>query len=260
MTLGSDPLDRLAPALDWTADWDDVLRRADGLGRRAWRVRGLVFSGRRLALAAAVLAAALIPFAALGAANDWWFFDSPFPVPKPLDQVFVKNGEWDGHPWKLIAYRSDAGLCWSFTPILPNRREGSEAGAGCGPFAGVPGTRATKPDMTIGAISTSGGEFPAYIAGVVVESAREVEIQFGNGEKLQLPTFAAPESVGPIRYFASQRPGGDDPTHPGSGQSVPQRMIGRDGDGNVVACYTTKTASFALSGCALAGIAPSAGG
>jgi hypothetical protein len=60
---------------------------------------------RRLMLALALFAAALVSLAALGAANDGWLFQNhgstPASAPNP-----VKAGEWSGHPWQLIAYPS----------------------------------------------------------------------------------------------------------------------------------------------------------
>ena len=44
-----------------------------------------------------------VPLAAFGAANDWWFLNNRgAPVPTTAPQV-VKEGEWDGQPWQLIA-------------------------------------------------------------------------------------------------------------------------------------------------------------
>jgi hypothetical protein len=230
MTFTNEPLDLLAPAVDWAADWDDVLQRA---GER--RPRRRAFIGRRLVLALAMLAAVLIPLAAFGAAGDWWFFGGPVSPPVPQGSlVVVKEGKWEGHPWKLVAYQSDAGLCWSFTPSeIPV--EGTEAGFVCGTFAGV--APKLSSDVTISSISSSGQKFPAYIAGVVVGSAREVEIQFATGETLRLPTFSSAEPVGPVRFFASQVQGG----------SVPLNMVGRDANGKVVACNVNGPAP--LSAC-----------
>ena len=59
---------------------------------------------RRLIQAFAVLAAVSVPLAAFGAANDWWFLNNRgAPLPTTAPQV-VKEGEWDGQPWQLIAY------------------------------------------------------------------------------------------------------------------------------------------------------------
>ena len=61
-------------------------------------------TGAALIQAFAVLAAVSVPLAAFGAANDWWFLNNRgAPLPTTAPQV-VKEGEWDGQPWQLIAY------------------------------------------------------------------------------------------------------------------------------------------------------------
>ncbi|MDP9225277.1 MAG: hypothetical protein M3P18_15825 [Actinomycetota bacterium] len=172
------------------ADWSDVLRRA-GEGE-AGRVVPRRFRKRRLVVAFVVLAAVLIPLAALAATNDWWFFESGT-VPKPLSApVVVKEGEWSGHAWQLIAYPSGTdGLCVSVTP--KGRKDVGTMG--CSPFVGVSRTAATKasPDMPITYLAGSGPEGrPAYIVGPVIDKASEVEIRFANGQTLRVRTFSAP--------------------------------------------------------------------
>lgn len=236
-------LDRLAPAHAWVSDWPDVLERA---GER--RSAGLV-TKRRLVMVVAILAAVLVPLAAVGAANEWWFLkfgSAPTPTKAP---GVVKEGEWDGHPWQLIAYPSGTdGLCFSVTP---KRSTGvGEGGAlACGPFAGVARTPETKesPDMTITFLSGSASkELPAYIAGPVIGKASEVEIRLGNGDVLRVPTFAGPEPLQHIRFYATQLPSGL--------QTTPRRfptflkwVAGLDANGNIVACAAPLTAKNGIS-------------
>src|SRR4051812_41262606 len=189
MNLGDDALELLAPALAWQADWSDVLLRAGEA--KAGSVPSMRFRKRRVVVALAVLAAVLIPLAAVAATNDWWFlrFDS---APRPTHgPVVVKKGEWSGHPWEMVAYPSATdGLCISVTP-----KGGAGAAMGCGPVVGAPRTRETKnsPDMKITFLfSGAGGALPSYVVGPVIEQASEVEIRFVDGRSLQVPTFAGP--------------------------------------------------------------------
>lgn len=242
MTFSDEALDRLAPAHAWAPDWPDVLERAGE--QRSTRV----VTRRRLILVVAVLAAVLLPLAALGAANDWWFLkagSAPMPTKSP---TVVKEGEWDGHRWQLIAYPTGTdGLCVSMTP-KGSEREGSGAAMGCGPFAGVARTSETKasPDITITFLmGASSDDLPGYIAGAVIEQAATVEIRFGNGEVLRVPTFAGPEPLEHIRFYAAQLPASirPSPTTPG----IPKWVAGLDANEYVVACLAPLTAKDGVS-------------
>ena len=220
------------------------------------RTGGLrLLTKRRLMLGFAALAAALVPLAALGAANDWWFFQDHGPAPVRAPDV-MKEGEWSGHPWQLIAYRSGSvGLCVSVTPAGSNA-DGSGGATGCAPFVGVP-TAETKgqPKMTItflgGAAST---ELPAYIAGPVIDKASTVEIEFGTGEVLRLPAFSGAASLGRVRFYAAQLPATIPMPQPGQRIQNPTQpwppintLAGLDSDGNVVACLAPRTAVDGVS-------------
>jgi hypothetical protein len=226
---------------------------------RTGRLR--LLTKRRLMLALALLAAALVPLAALGAASDWWFLQDHGPTPVSAPDV-VKEGEWSGHPWQLIAYRSGrVGLCVSVTPA------GSTAGGreripfspprggatSCAPFVGVP-TAETKGSskMTITFLSGAAGtELPAYIAGPVIDKASTVEIEFGTGEVLRLPTFSGPASLGHVRFYAAQLPESIPMPLPRAGThnqpSFINNLAGMDSDGNVVACLTPRIAVDGVS-------------
>lgn len=241
MTLGDELLDRLAPAHEWLSDWPDVLQRA-GAGPSARLV-----TRHRMVIVLAVLAAVLVPLAALGAANNWWFLkfgNGPTPTNAP---VVVKEGEWDGHPWQLIAYPSTTdGLCVSVTP---KGSAGEGAAMGCGTFAGIARTPETKasPDMTITFLSGSASkELPAYIAGPVIDKASAVEIRFASGDVLRVPTFAAPEPLSHIRFYATQLPAGDQTT-PRTLPTFLKWVAGFDANGNVVACLAPLTAKDGIS-------------
>jgi hypothetical protein len=241
MIFSDEVLDRLAPARTWVSDWPDVLERAGERRSARFVTRG------RLVMFFAVLAAVLVPLAALGAAHDWWFLkfgNGPTPTKTP---VVVKQGEWDGHPWQLIAYASTTdGLCVSVTP---KGSAGEGAAMGCGTFAGIARTPETKasPDMTITFLSGSASKkLPAYIAGPVIDKASAVEIRFASGNVLRVPTFAAPEPLSHIRFYATQLPAGDQAT-PRTLPTFLKWVAGFDANGNVVACLAPLTAKDGIS-------------
>jgi hypothetical protein len=235
MTFGDEILDRLVPGHAWVADWPDVLERA-GVGHSARLV-----TRRRLVMVFVALAAVLVPLAALAATNDWWFLKlggGPTPTKAP---VVVKEGEWGGHAWQLITFPSTTdGLCFSVTP---KDSAGTGGALACGPFVGIARTPATKasPDMTITYLTGSGsGGLPAYIAGPVIGTASAVEIRFGNGDVLRVPTFTGPASLEGVRFYATRLPAGV--------QTAPRTLTlvkwvaGLDVNGEVVACLAPQTA------------------
>jgi hypothetical protein len=170
---------------------------------------------------------ALVPVVALGAANDWWFFKNGNPPTPTSTPVLVKQGVWDGHPWELDAYRSTTdGLCFAV------KATGSNKGAamGCLPFVGIARTNKTKPtpELTITYMSHSGNRrFPAYIAGPVIADASQVKIRFPDGQTLRVPTFAAPRSLGRVRFYASPLP---------AHQFLPEWAAGLNARGQIIAC------------------------
>jgi hypothetical protein len=247
MTFSDDALDGLAPVLPWQADWSDVLLRA-GEGK-AGRVAPRRFRKRRLVVALVVLAAVLIPLAALAATNDWWFLRSGSAPPPTHGPVVVKEGEWSGHAWQMVAYPSVTdGLCISVTPKGGNSM-GAGAAMGCGPVVGVSRTRETKksPDMKITFLSGSGGLLPSYVVGPVIEQASEVEIRFVDGRTLRVPTFAGPAPLEHVRFYATEIPNyplgkrGDAPSFPF------EWIAGRDDTGKLVACLSPKKATGGVS-------------
>jgi hypothetical protein len=218
---------------------------------------------RRLMLALALFAAALVSLAAFGAASDRWFFQNHGSRPASAPNA-VKAGEWSGHPWQLIAHRvhldraisSAHGLCVSVTPAGSNADD-SGGGTTCNPFAGVAPTAETKESsqMTITFLgATASSELPAYIAGPVIDKASTVEIRFAAGEILRLPTFSGPASLGHIRFYATQLPASIPMPQPGQriqNQLQPwppiNTLAGLDSDGNVVACLAPRTAVDGVS-------------
>jgi len=233
-------------------DWTNVVARAEGVPSRRRFV-----SRRRLVLALIVVAAVLIPLAALADANDWWFFRTPgSPVPTSAP-VVVTTGEWSGHPWELVAYPSETdGLCFSITPTPA---DGSSYGGAmtCGPFAGVPRTAATKTDADMQITFLSGSwtnVLPAYIAGPVIEQASTVEIRFQDGTTLQAPTIAAPPPLEHIRFYAAPLPPAEYPADTLGTLHVATKHVatitwlaGLDASGRVIACLAPGTAKNGVS-------------
>jgi hypothetical protein len=231
-----DELGKLSPFPSSVAgDWQEVLRRADAqssLGRtpphsRVWRQALRALAKRRVVVVLAGLVAVIVPVIALGAANDWWFFtygSAPTPRSAP---VVVKHGVWNGHPWDLDAYRSGTnGLCFALKATDSN--EG--AGMGCVTFVGIARTNQTQPgpELTITFASHGGNRrFPAYIVGPVIAAASKVKIQFPDGQVLRVPTFAAPRSLGRVRFYVTPLP---------AHEFVPKWVAGLDAHGRIVAC------------------------
>jgi hypothetical protein len=202
-------------------------------------------------LALALLAVAVVPLVALGAAkSDWWFLQNHAPTPVSAPEV-VKEGEWSGHPWQLVAYRARThGLCVSMTP-RGSREAGSGGAMSCGSFVGAPRTAGTSgsSEMTITFLSGAAGpKLPAYIVGPVIGKASTVEIEFGTGQVLRLPTFSGADSLGKVRFYAAQLPTSIQLPPPRLEQpSFIKTLVGLDSDGNVVACLAPQTAVNGVS-------------
>jgi hypothetical protein len=248
MTEPEAVLEQLVAGAAWRPDWPEALARAGESKAPQRRLR------RRLILALVVAVAILAPFAARAAANDWWFFKTPGSPTPTSEPVVVKIGEWDGQPWRLVAYPSTTdGLCVS---MIPDDGDNNSYGAamGCGTFAGVARTTATKagPDMSITFLSGSATKvLPAYIVGPVIEQATMVEVRFANGETLRTPTFAAPHPLDHVRFYATPLPKDQLPTTRGS-WSPPrvaplQWLAGLDENEHVVACLAPSSASNGVS-------------
>jgi len=199
---------------------------------------------RRLVLAFAVLAAVSVPLAAFGAANDWWFLNNGgAPIPTTAPQV-VKEGEWDGQPWQLVAYPSAShGLCVSITP-KDSGATGEGGAMSCGPFVGFESK--ASPELTITLLAGGGSaKLPAYIAGPVTEEASVVEVGFPDGNVMRVPTFAGPEPLQHVRFYAAQLPANITPSN--FTRVFPTWVAGLDASGAVVACLTPRTARNGIS-------------
>jgi hypothetical protein len=237
MTLSDDPLDRLAPPLLWEPDWLNVLDRAGERMPDGERPTS-VLSKRRLLLALAVLVALLVPLAALSAAKQrwlWWAVHGPTPASAP---IVIKEGEWSGHPWQLVAYPSTTdGLCLSFIPKSSATNGDTRGTLGCGLIASVPRTAETKPAPEAEILYMAGAatsQLPAFIVGPVTDKASTVAIEFEEGQVLRVPTFSGPAWLGHVRFYATQTPAGVT-------AFSPLALAGLDKEGKVVACLVRST-------------------
>lgn len=219
----SEVLDRLAPVYDFAPDWEDVLARA-GVSRRPTR-------RLRLVLTAVLLVTIVVPLTAIAESRDWWFFSNGAPAPA-TDVFVVKTGEWDGTRWELVAYRTvNRGLCFSLS------RAGSK-GRGpmnCDQIVGVtPESEQLTPKAIAFLSAGPSAELPAYVAGAVTDEADEVAIYFVDDRVVRTETFAAPDALGAIRFFAAR------PQRSRLFFALPGRFVdkieGIDADGRVVAC------------------------
>ena len=237
-----DVLDRLAPREQFAHDWVDVLERAGiqevGAARPAWR-------RRKWLLLAAVFAAVIVPVAAAAVAvtnwNGWWSTLAQLrPVTEP---VVVQTGSWEGKRWQLVAYREAGnnsnfdGYCYSVIAYGSPPTAEPSGGGGCGGFITRPGDAPAGPAGITFAQAESPG-LPYWAAGPVVDSAAVVALQFRDGDVLRLPTYAAPESFGHVRFYATPIP----EVPPSSGK-WPVKITGLDKNDAVVACMALEPAS-----------------
>jgi hypothetical protein len=253
-------LDSLAPPQSEVPNWGYILERA-GIEGKAEARRPLW--KRSWIVAAVVVVAALLPFAAIGSEQDWWFFHfGGQSLLKPATDVsVVKTGSWEGNEWQLVAFRSETqGLCFG---ILPTRigAPANSAGGGlsCGSVAGVPRTPAAIPNSlmitflagAIGGVEKNEQAVP-YAVGPVSEVAVQVDIYLRDGEVVHTPAFGAPEELGvPIRFYATQLPPGALPSTSEDGaRTIPiTKLVGLDGAGRVIACLLVPSGKHELSDC-----------
>jgi hypothetical protein len=241
-----DDLDRLAPREQFAHDWNEVLERAGvqkaGAVGPAWR-------RLKWLLLAAVVAAVVVPIAAATVAvTNWsgWFSSSPDQFRPASEPVVVRTGSWDGTRWQLVAYlefhTSNVDLyCYSVMPYGSSLTARPDA-VGCGGIA--PFAPGASPDhngirhagILYGATESPG--LPYWAAAPVVDTAVEVALHFRDGDVLRVPTYAAPESLGHVRFYATPIP--DVPQS--SGQS-PVKVVGLDENGAVVACLAVDPGS-----------------
>jgi hypothetical protein len=233
-------LDDFAPRQGFAHDWSDVLERAD--------VREAVASGpawrrRKWLLLAAVVAAVVVPIAAatVAATNDWWLFRADHGLHPVTEPVVVQTGTWDGKRWQLVASRFagngiENGYCYSVMPY-GSPPAVSSGGGGCGGFIARPADAPAGP-AGINFGSAESRSLPYWAAGPVVDTAVEVDIHFRNGDILRVPTYAAPDSFGHVRFYVTPIP-----EVPESSGKWPVEVVGLDDKDAVVACMALDPAS-----------------
>lgn len=281
-------LDALAPADGFTGTWSDVLARAREIPkattdeaaserpssaptRRRWPR-----SRRPVAVAVVAAVAVLTPLGSLSAANGWWFFahsEAPAPTtpttstpttgqqlppsggapPMPLSggPTVIKTGSWEGKAWTLVAYISDqGGVCFAMSPTATVHDAGEGAALGCAPFQGVAqpaGAHVQALPITYLAGGAS-PELPAYIAGPVIKAATTVEIDLASGGVILTDTFRGPPPLDQVAFYAAELPKGA-LSKPGDKGPVFTKLIGRDSDNHVVACFAPPYGPMPPSAC-----------
>jgi hypothetical protein len=234
-----DVLERLAPRAQFAHDWGDVLDRA---GVHEAAAVGPTWRRRKWLLVAAVVAAVVVPVAAATIAvtnwSGWWEHDQFRPASEP---AVVQTGSWDGTRWQLVAYLESHTTnvdhyCYSVMPYGASLTA-RPAAVGCG---GIPTRPQDAPTGHAGILygATKSPGLPYWAAGPVVDTAVAVALHFRDGDVLRLPTYAAPESLGHVRFYATPLP----EVPESSGQS-PVKVVGLDENGAVVACLAVDPAS-----------------
>ena len=214
MTELDEPMVQLlrdAVPIDGKGDWERVVRDAERERRaRRWR---LAAAG---ALAAAVV---LIPLAALGASDGWWFLGARH-APSPSGSVIVvKSVRTNGVPWALTAYQANSGaLCVGLTPFPPSSRPTPPAGAttsailSCVSLRGLRRLPAgAKPQWisfaTAAATAGKPGDSSRLVAGAAADGVTTVDVILGSGTTITTKTFPAPSALDlPARFYLVSAP------------------------------------------------------
>jgi hypothetical protein len=274
------------PRRPFPGDWSDVLARAPktaeahGHERRlAGRTRRAI-PKRKVALVFAVVLAVLIPLGSLSAAEGWWFLavtETPTtttptttpesatttpahvlpptaqpPAPLSGGPTVIKSGSWDGQNWTLVAYISNDGrVCFSVSPSDSVHTTGAGAAMSCASMEGVPqpaGTTGDQPLEITYLMNSGSAELAGYIAGPVVRSASTVEIHLVSGQVIEAPTFSGSPPLDQVAFYAAPLPRSNH-SKPGDTSPVFTKLVGRDQQGRVVACFGYPYGPMPLSAC-----------
>lgn len=248
MNIEQNVLNRLAPALHWEPDWEGVLERAGETHRR----RLPLFARRRVTLAIALAAVVVVPLVAVAASsNDWWFLKHATKATTPTSApIVVKDGAFGKKQWALVAYPAPDGLCFSLTFTAKSANGGGSANE-CGPIVGFPSTQHPGPQLAITYLLSGGSStFPSWITGPVVPSAATVRIHIA-ARTITTSTFAAPSSLGRIRFYAVALPRDVLPSlrgKPGTPPLPPVHWVAAyDSRGRIIACLNPRKSNDGLS-------------
>jgi hypothetical protein len=234
-------LERLAPLKKTVPTWEEVLARAQAATPNRDRSRRRANRALRVAV---IITAAAIPIAALAGSSEWWFFRFGRAPDAVNGVTLVQAGIWDGTAWQLTAYRSAAaGICVAMTPTGQANLSHEGAGMTCGVV-----TARKEPTPANGGLLYFGGDsdrLKTWIAGIVVDSAVEIDLHFEGGVVIRSPTIDAPSSFGSaVRFFVTQLPFRVISLFDRSGEGPRlEKIVGLDREGRVVACRATRTST-----------------
>jgi hypothetical protein len=168
---------------------------------------------RRLALAAASVLAltgvgtAFAVGTRLGDLDAFFeFFDKEAnhpSIPRLIgDRAVVTRGE----DWAFVAWKSTRGLC---TSLVFSENEG---GTNCGiPVAGAPREEGAPEHLIVGGSHQGLPDDDLWLQGVAAANASRVEVELGDGRRLQAPVYDAPAALGlDLKFFLvrTRPPGG----------------------------------------------------
>jgi hypothetical protein len=175
--------------------WEDILRRAQ-LDREG-------HDWRRVTAVAIAMLLLVVPAVAIGASVLFREFPRPSdvrgePVRLGPRETVAAARIGDIH-WRLVAFRSDRGLCVGLD--FGGRVQASSASCGIHRLVGL------VDGPTVDYIGT--GANRAWFYGRVAKRVHEVVLVLADGRRLDAATFASPESLAlPFNFYVATAPGG----------------------------------------------------
>ena len=173
--------------------WEDVLARAESRGdRRDWR-RVSVVAVAALLLAAPATVGATVLFREFPRPSD--VRDEPVPV-SPRETVAA--GRVDDVRWRLVAFRSDRGLCVGLD--FAGAVQSSSASCGVHRLAGLVG----QPSVDyIGRAANR-----TWLSGLAAKRVDQVVVVLAGGRRVGARTYAGPRSLAlPFDFYVATVPG-----------------------------------------------------
>lgn len=198
--------------------WEDILRRSQlGQGGRDWRRVSAV------AVAALLL---VVPAVAIGASVLFREFPRPSdvrgePVRLGPRETIAAARIGDLH-WRLVAFRSDRGLCVGLD--FGGRVQASSSSCGIQRLVGL------VDGPTVDYIG--GGANRAWFHGRVAKHVHNVVLVLADGRHLEAATYASPESLAlPFDFYVATAPGG---VASGQDDATVRAVLALDEDRNVI--------------------------